>query len=106
MANRYPENMPILYRNILDSLPDGIAQDAFLWAVERPGEDHMCYRAERFAREVDQIANILRPMLDSAAKNHGLQAADLDLERFILTRHANWRFCGNLKPAFLEVNYG
>lgn len=101
--NRHSKNMPILYRNVLDGLPDGVAQDAFLWAVDLPGEDRMCYRAERFAREAHQIASALRPILDCAAKVHGLPAADPELERFILTRHANLTFGGNLRSSYMEA---
>lgn len=97
------DNLPILYRNIMDGLPSDFARDAFLWAVERPGEDRMCYRAEAFAREVDQLVGVLTPLLDAGAKVHGGEAHDPDLMAFIFKRHANWRFGGNQSPSYAEV---
>lgn len=94
------ENLPILYRNIMDGLPSDLARDAFLWAVERPGEDSMCYRAEAFAREVHDLCAAIDPMLSIAANVHGQDAYDPDLMRFIQTRHANWRYGGNVKPSY------
>jgi len=94
------ENLPILYQNIMFGLPSKLACDAFLWAVERPDEDRMCYRAEAFARDVHGLAERLRPMLDASARIHGLSAHDPDLMQFILTRHANMRFGGNTKIGY------
>jgi hypothetical protein len=93
-------NLPILYQNIIFGLPSDLAVHAFLWATERPGEDPMCYRAERFAREVQHLAETLAPMLDAGASVHGVTAHDPDLMRFILIRHANWRFGGNVAPTY------
>lgn len=93
-------NLSILYRNIMDGLPSDLASDAFLWATERPGEDRMCCRAERFAREAHEIVATLRPLLDKAAEAHGLPACDPDLKAFILRRHANWCFGGNVSPSY------
>ena len=95
------ENLPVLYRNIMDGLPSDFARDVFLWAVERPGEEPMCYRAETFAREVDRLVSFLTPVLNAGAKVHGAETHDPDLMAFILKRHANWRFGGNLAPAYL-----
>ena len=89
------ENLPILYQNIMFGLPSELARDAFLWAVERPDEGRMCYRAEAFAREVHELVERLRPMLDASARIHGLSDHDPDLMQFILKRHANMRFGGN-----------
>jgi hypothetical protein len=94
------ENMPILYQNIMFGLPDEISRQAFLWAVERPGEDRMCYRAESFAREVSKLVAAFGPMLDVAFRCHN-HPRDNDLMDFILKRHANFRFGGNVSP-----NYG
>lgn len=94
------KNIPILYRNIMDGLPTDFARDVSLWAVERPGEDRMCYRAERFAREADRLISVAAPMLDAAARLHGRERHDPDLMNFIMTRHANWRFGGNVKPSY------
>ena len=95
-------NLPILYQNVMYGLPSDFASDVFLWATERPDNDRMCYRAEEFAREADLLRNRLSPMLDAAARIHGLTYHDPDLMDFILTRHANWRLGGNLKPEFLD----
>jgi len=62
----------------------------------------MCYRAERFAHEVERLMGSLRPMLDAASKIHGRDDHDPDLMRFILVRHANWRFGGNLSPDYAQ----
>lgn len=94
------ENLPILYRNVMDGLPSPFANDVFLWAVERPGEDSQCYRAEAFAREADLLVSVLRPMLDAAAPMHGRLAHDPGLLDFILKRHANWRYGGNVAPTY------
>jgi hypothetical protein len=97
-----PENMPILYRNALDSLPSDFARDVWLWAAERPGMDPMCYKADRFAIEADKLVRDLMPMLDASAGIHGLQGHDPELMSFFLKRHANWRFGGNLSPPYAE----
>jgi len=95
------ENMPILYRNIMDGLPSDIARDAFIWAVERPNEDCYCYRAEAFARELHELTMSVEEMLGMAAKVYGQEAYDPDLLRFIQTRHANYRYGGNVNPSFV-----
>jgi hypothetical protein len=105
------DNLPILYRNVMDGLPSDLARDAFLWATERPGEDRMCYRAEAFAREVDQLVGTLGPLHKAGFQGLRAQKPELflgvdelavasDLMGFILTRHANWRFGGNVKPTY------
>lgn len=96
------ENLPILYQNIIFGLPSKLAEDAFLWATERPGEDRMCYRAEKFAREVHHLFGTLTSMLDAASGNLGAQheSHDPDLMNFILKRHANYRFDGNQSPTY------
>ena len=100
--NSPSENMPILYQNIIFGLPNDLAVDAFLWAVERPGEDIYCYRAEAFAHEVAQLVATLSPMVDAASRIHGATAHDPDLMNFILKRHANWRFGGNQSPEYVQ----
>lgn len=89
-------NIPVLYQNIMFGLLSDFARDVFLWAVERPHEDVQCYRAEAFARQADQLVQTLQPMLTAAAHIHGLESTDPDLLRFILTRHANSYWGGNL----------
>lgn len=97
------DNLPTLYRNIMDGLPSDFARDVFLWATERLGEDQMCYRAEAFALEADNLVAVLTPMLDAASRIHGLPTRDPDLMAFILKRHANWRFSGNQAPSYAEA---
>lgn len=94
------ENMPILYQNIMLGMPTELERDAFLFATNRPGNDRMCYRAERFAREVGKIAQTLTPILDRAAQRHGAARHDDDLMQYILRRHANNEFGGNLTPTY------
>jgi hypothetical protein len=93
-------NMPILYQNIMSGLPSDFARDAFLFAAERTQSDPMLYKAEAFALEAERLAMVLTPMLDAGAKQHHREAHDRDLMRFILTRHANWRFGGNVSPSY------
>ena len=95
------DNTPTLYKNIMDGLQSDFSRDVFLWAVERPGENQMCYRAEAFAREADTLVSKLRPILNAGAKIHGMDQHNPDLMGFILTRHANWRFGGNVKPSYV-----
>lgn len=94
------DNIPILYRNIMDFLPSDFARDVFLWAVERPGEGRMCYRAEAFAREAEILVRTLMPMLNAAARARGKEKHDPGLLGFILKRHANWRLGGNQSPTY------
>ena len=94
------DNFPIIYRNVMDGLPSDSAREVFLWAVERPGEDRMCYRAEAFAWEADSFVRRAVPMLDAGARIYGLEKHDPDLLNFILKRHANWRFGGNQSPTY------
>ena len=97
-----PDNMPVLYINVMDGLPSDLSRDAFLWATDRPDCDRMCYRAERFAREVATLEDKLMPMFDIAARTHGRDGVDPGLWDFILTRHANWKWGGNLRPDYAQ----
>ena len=101
--NNAASNLPVLYQNILFGLPSDLSRDAFLWAVEQPGEDRMCYRAEAFAREVARLEGDLSPMLEAAASAHGLDSVPEGLMQFILTRHANGRFGGNKAPSHVRT---
>ena len=95
-------NMPVLYQNIMDGLPSDLARDAFLWAVEQPGEDRYCYRAERFARELHMVVGTVRWLLAVAADVHERDTYDSDLLRFIVRRHCNMLASGNARPDFVE----
>jgi len=108
-------NMPTLYVNVMDGLKSQIGKDAFLWATERPGNDPMCYAAEKFAHEVEHLIATLTPLHFAAFRIHAKQAADqgrdfpsdiapiqAGLMAFTLTRHANWRMGGNVNPSYVE----
>ncbi len=93
-------NMPILYQNIMFGLPSEAACDVFLWAVERIENDPMLYKAEAFAHQVQMTVARVTPMLDAAARIHGRDSHDPDLMGFILKRHANQYFGGNVVPTY------
>ena len=107
-----PPNLPVLYRNVMDFLPSDFAREVFLWALERPGEDRMCYRAEALAREADRLMGWVQHLVGLAdwrafrAAANGVRSHILsdgqreDLIAFIMTRHANWRYGGNVKPTY------
>lgn len=97
------ENLPILYRNIMDGLPSDFARDVFLWASDRPGNDRHCYVAEKFARDAEMLVSTLVPLLHFSARQHGLDSPPPGLMGFILQRHANWRFGGNVRPRYVEA---
>lgn len=99
-------NLSILYRNVLDGLGTEIGRKAFLWAAERRDASRFKYPAEKYAHEVEHLVLSLRPMMGAAARIYrcqsdgALDASDEvmdDLMRFILARHANWCFGGNVK---------
>ena len=103
-----PENLPILYQNIMLGLRSNQAKAAFLWAVEQPGECRACYRAEAFARDVDDLVAQIT-MIERSARILQEQKPYLDADvarvssgvlAFILRRHANWRFGGNVAPSY------
>ena len=108
--------MPVLYLNVMDGLSTQIGKDAFLWATDRPGNDRLCYAAEKFAHEVEYLAASLRPMIGSSfnilrqmRELKGQPAGDFsagnqdDLMNFILKRHANYRHGGNVNPEYCEA---
>lgn len=88
--------MPILYRNIMDGLPDDAARSAFLFYSDKTGHDPMLYRAEAFARNPSLMQDTLNVILDAASRQHGDDGHDPDLMHFFLTREANWRLGGNV----------
>lgn len=103
-------NLPILYRNVCDGLATEIGRKAFLWAADTRDRSRFKYAAERYAHEVEVVAGRLWPMLSAArhvsqqhheaAGRTNLDFSDEmlgDLQRFILKRHANWRFGGNVR---------
>jgi hypothetical protein len=92
-------NIPILYRNVMDSLPSGFARDIFLWATDKFPNDRMVYKAEAFAREAESIAYVSGMLVTLARKNYPDMTDEQcsDLIEFIRVRHANWRLGGNIK---------
>ncbi len=109
------KNFPVLYQNAMAALPNNFANEVFLWAVERPGEDAMCYRAEAFAREADYIFRACQNLIGLAdwtnfkAATEGVSSRVLsedqreELMSFVMTRHANYRYGGNVKPSYAGV---
>lgn len=103
MAN---SNMPILWQNALSGVQTEIGRKAWIWFAETRGQG-MLYDADKYAWEVDKIVLSLRPMIEASSgvlEGDGLSVGGEtidDLMRFILTRHANNIFGGNVKPNFL-----
>lgn len=105
-------NQPPLFTNILDSLEDE-SKKVFLWALERPSlkkmsYDEMLLEAEKFTWEVEKLQNIVGPLIDMSSKtlsdmsSHKLTHEQRSyLLKFIMTRHANFRFGGNISPSYL-----
>lgn len=100
------DNMPVLYINVMGSLPSDFARDVFLWATDKFQNDRHAYKADAFAREADALVNsvsLLLRLREKTVTDPRLklsQEASDDLVGFILTRHANWRTGGNRKPAY------
>ena len=95
-------NYPIYVQNALAPLSTEIARKAWLWHHDAY-PSHLGYRSDEYAREVDKIVSVLRPLLKFANKMHNASDEALsDLEVFILCRHANRRLNGNVHPQFLD----
>lgn len=91
-------NYTILQRNVLDSLASEQAKAAFLWACDLKGADRYQYKAEAFAREVDEFAVTQRTLIDVAADNFERHTSNEvsqpvrdDLMRFHAKLHAGHR---------------
>lgn len=90
-------NLPVLYQNVCSSLESDAAQKAFIWAADTRDQSRCKYTAETYAREVQALDQV-RPLITEAGKTHGLKRSTAgDLMRFVLKRHANHRFGGNVK---------
>ena len=94
-------NCTILQRNVLGSIECRRAQEAFLWACARPEDDTKHFCAEAFAREVQELMIYLGAFLPitigplTTAKPDLVESAECaldDLTRFILRRHAYYRY--------------
>lgn len=92
-------NMPILWQNAMLWVQTEIGRKAWIWFMETRGG---AADADKYAWEVDGLVLTIRPMIDLANEPHGGSDEVMDdLMRFILVRHANWRFGGNIRPYFL-----
>lgn len=100
------DNTPTLYRNAMDGLPSDLARELFLWATERTSADAMLYKAEAFARQSARLIDRVLPMLALSAAQHGRASVDPDLVRFIILRHANDHFGGNIKSEGIDRAVG
>lgn len=92
-------NLPILYQNILFGLGSeaDIAAKAFLWAADARDAPRLKYKAEGYAHEVKELVFALRPMLRAARRIHDTSEEVMsDLMRFILKRHGNHFWGGNV----------
>lgn len=93
-------NLPTLYANLCGSLSP-LGQQAFLWAADGPDTSRYKYPSESFAREVEQVhgsGSICEHALVLAQRMHGASDEIMEnLQRFMIKRHANYRFGGNQK---------
>ena len=81
-------NLTILERNILAQFGDcEISQNAFFKAMAISSRE----TAEAFAQEAHTLVSFLRPAMQSAATNFGIDEYDPSLLNFIADRHWNWR---------------
>lgn len=99
-------NMPILWQNCLMQYSTEIARKAWVWFAETRGSG-MLYAADRYADQVEKLVQTLTPMVTAGfaqlQANHPSDAEVMPrLMRFILRRHANLYFGGNVRPPFLE----
>ena len=90
-------NMPILWRNVMLGLTSEIGRKAFVWAAETRDSTVQKYPAETYAHEVETICGFLGNALGFVRKLHAIDDERLDdLQMFMLKRHANHRFGGNV----------
>lgn len=95
-------NLPPLYANCIEQFTTEIARKAWLWFADAHDPSAMKFKADIFATEVDALVLKLRPVLTASHRIHDATDEVMDdLLRFILTRHANWRIGGNVRPPYL-----
>ena len=104
------DNLPILYKNIMDGLPSDFAREVFLWAVDKFSMDFNAYKAECFTREASHLACTCKNLIDMrqrvTLRDGGILLTEdqgADLLRYMQARHANWRLGGNVKSAMPEL---
>lgn len=98
-------NLPTLYQNALAQYPSETVQKAWVWCAENHDRSPVKYGADRYADEVSRLLEFMGVALPAAAdvlreNQPHLNPDDEtlnDLARFMLKRHANWRFGGNIK---------
>lgn len=98
-------NLPPLLDNWCFSLRTEIARKLMLWTAEALDHSPMKYRAASYADEVDALVEFRGAVLEKGAAQHagrltGTMGTDEivdDLTLFILTRHANHFWGGNIK---------
>lgn len=90
-------NMPILWRNVMLGLSSEVGRKAFVWAADARDVTAKKYPAETYAHEVEAILDFLAPALTFARNLQEIDDERLDdLQLFMLKRHANHRFGGNV----------
>ena len=98
-------NYPILWQNALMQYSSEIVKKAWIWFAETRG-DGMQYQADAYANEVAVLTESIAPMIGASlaiCENQGINPARgedeclTDMMKFILKRHANYRFGGNVK---------
>lgn len=99
-------NLPVLFQNVLAGLCTEVGRKAFLWAAETKDASRFKYPAEAYAQEVDRIcASKWVELIDQHGKRiaesctggHWDRETLTDLLQFILKRHANHKFGGNVQ---------
>lgn len=97
-------NMPTLWQNCVMQFSTEIARKAWIWFAETRGTG-MLFDADEYASEVERLVQLVRPVCALGMRHHGVEDDERidDLMRFILTRHANAKFGGNVTPSFLQL---
>jgi len=90
-------NMPVLWQNVMLGFASEVGRKAFVWAADARDGTAKKYPAEAYAHEVETICGFLAPALGFVRKLHEIDDERLDdLQMFMLKRHANHRFGGNV----------
>lgn len=70
---------------------------AFLWAAETRDKSRFKYKAEEYAHEVESLCGFNEAVAPALAQICDDNEVLSDLYKFVLKRHANWRFGGNIQ---------
>ena len=91
-------NYPILWQNVMAGLRSETGCKAFIWAAEARDVSQFKYPAEEYAHEVEKLCGFFGDVWPKLQEIHRASDEVLsDLLLFILKRHANWRWGGNVK---------